>query len=147
MHKFNIFCGPTSGHFMALVCIASLVAIIAPGTALASGGFSGGSGGLGTTPRVVDEAYEFGKLIYKGRASGTEKIKYCVLVDGEAKKLKRSTAKPYRKGSSEAFALALVDCKMPERLALTTMNREHVPVLLYYLNKRYKLALTDGAPG
>lgn len=105
---------------------------------------SGGVDSFGEVPRdTVDEAYEFGKAVYKGRIKGTEKIKYCVRQDDEVKKLKRSTAKKYRKGSTQKFALALIDCKMPERLALTTMPREHIPAVLYYLNKRYKLKLED----
>ncbi|MEM9620032.1 MAG: hypothetical protein AAF993_00190 [Pseudomonadota bacterium] len=125
--------------------------LLVSGSALSSGGFGGGSpgGGLsgGAAPRVVDEAYEFGKSVYKGRAQGSEKIDYCVKVDGEVKKLKRSTAKSYRNGPTRDFALALIDCETPDRLALTTMSREHVPLVLYYLNKRYKLDLTDNPPG
>ena len=123
------------------------VAIVTTSSAMASGGFSSlGSNGTGGA-RLVDEVYEYGKSIYKGRADGAEKIKYCVKVDGEVKKLKRSTARPYRKGLVKDFALALIDCKDPERLALMTMERDHVPVVLYYLNKRYKLKLTDEVSG
>lgn len=133
MHKFKLL-------------LAGVTILVASG-AMASGGFSSlGSNGTGGA-RLVDEVYEYGKSIYKGRADGTEKIKYCVKVDGEVKKLKRSTVKPYRKGLVKDFALALIDCKEPERLALMTMEREHVPVVLYYLNKRYKLKLTDEVSG
>ena len=114
--------------------------------ALASGGVNLGSG-PSSAPRVVDETYEFGKSVFKGRVAGAEKIKYCVMVDGEVKKLKRSTAKAYREGSFRDFAVALIDCNAPDRQALTTMDREHVPLVLYYLNKRFKLNLSDQAAG
>ena len=125
--------------------ISALAMMSVSGIALASGGFSGAgsSGGIGPPTRVVDEVYEFGKSVYKGRVKGAEKIKYCVKVDGEVKKLKRSTAKAYKEGPARDFALALIDCESPDRLALTTMPREHVPIVLYYLNKRFKLKLSD----
>jgi len=110
------------------------------------GGFSGGGGfggGAAPAPRPRDEAYEFGKSVFKGRVKGAEKIKYCVKVDGELKKLKRSTVKSYKAVNVQDFALALFDCEDPERLALTTLPKEHVGVVLYYLNKRFKLDLQD----
>ena len=113
------------------------------GSALASGGFSDLGPPPGGQAPVVDQVYVYGKSIYKGRAEGAEKIKYCVKVDGEVKKLRGSTAKLYRKGPVRDFALALIDCANPERLALTTMSRDHVPVILYYLNKRYRLKLSE----
>ena len=127
--------------------LAGGLALLACGPVFASGSVSGGPVSGGYQPRAVDEVYEFGKAVFKGRAEGAEKIKYCVMVDGKAKKLKRSTAKPYRNGPARDFALALVDCSAPERLALTTMAREHVPMVLYYLNKRFKLDLVNEPSG
>lgn len=109
-----------------------------PTASFASGAYSTGGA------RPVDETYEYGKSVYLGRAKGTEKIKYCVSVDGKPEKLKRKHLKPYKNGSTRAFAEALVDCDNPERLALTTVQPDQVPVVLYYLNKRYKLKLSDG---
>ncbi len=134
MHKFQL--------------LLATAVMLMTGTAMASGGFGGPSGGgFNNAPRQVDEAYEFGKSVYKGRAPGSEKITYCLKVDGEVKKLKRSTAKAYRKGSTQDFAQALIDCDAPDRLALTTMSREHVPLVLYYLNKRFNLDLVNNTPG
>ena len=129
--------------------LMSLLLITAPlftQSVLASGGLSLPSGGGGGAPgqvRVVDELYESGKQIYKGRANGAEKITYCVDVDGELKKLRRGSIKMFKGGSRKDFALALLDCDNPERLALTTMQREQVPIVLYYLEKRFRLDLQD----
>ncbi len=115
--------------------------------ALASGGIGGGgfsgTSGQPRPPREVDEAYEYGKLIYTGRAEGTEKVKYCVLADGQPKKLKRSTLKPFRNGKSAELANAIYDCDNTEQLALAKLDRKQVPFVLYYLNKRYKLNLSS----
>lgn len=125
---------------LTLVLSSTLLvaSVIGSGASHASGAYSSGSA------RTVDETYEYGKSVYLGRASGAEKIKYCVNVDGKPEKLKRKHLKPYKNGSTRAFAEALVDCDNPERLALTTVQPDQVPVVLYYLNKRYKLKLNDG---
>ncbi|MEO0439226.1 MAG: hypothetical protein AAF098_20330 [Pseudomonadota bacterium] len=127
---------------IALLFLASLSFL--PNVALASGtigGFSTPSTGPGPQR---DEAYEFGKSVFKGRAAGSTKIDYCVSVDGEAKKLKRKTVKSFKNSTVKDFAHALVDCENPERLALTSVESNQVPLVLYYLNKRFKLELTDG---
>ena len=131
MHKFQL--------------ILSALLFVSASSVMASGGFSGGGIGGSAPPRVVDETYERGKSIFKGRADGAEKIKYCVKADGEVKKLKRSTVKPFKNASPQDFALALVDCQAPDRLAVTTMRDHQVQPMLYYLNKRFKLQLGQAA--
>lgn len=126
--------------------LASVLLLLVVDTAVASGGsgFPRASGPIGPgLQRQVDEIYEFGKAAYKGRIEGTEKIKYCVKHKDKLKKVKRSTVKQFRNGPTLNFARALLDCKQPDRLALTTMEREHVPAVLYYLNKRYRLELEE----
>ncbi len=134
MHKFTTIIR-RSPIFLMLMLIST--------GAAASGGLGLPSGSAGAPVRQVDELYEAGKQIYKGRTAGAEKIAYCVKVDGELKKLKRSTIKPFKGGSREDFALALFDCEQPDRLALTSMQRDQVPVVLYYLEKRFRLNLQD----
>ena len=148
MNKFSM--QPFSQRFCRIFKIAQLAAITAfilhTPAVLASGGVSlpssGGLSGPGAN-RQIDEVYEFGKQIYKGRAKGATKISYCVENNGELKKLKRGTVKQFKGGNTKEFALALVDCAAPDRLALSTMARDQIPVVLYYLNKRYRLNLQD----
>lgn len=134
----------TSSHW-PLIC--GLLACLATANSFASGG-TGGLGGLtggtGPTPqRNVDESYEYGKAVYLGRLPESEKVKYCVLVDGEVKKVKRKTLKPYRKKTQVELANALYRCDDPSKLALHSVKQEQVAFVLYYLNKRFKLKLSD----
>ncbi|MEM7099418.1 MAG: hypothetical protein AAF541_14235 [Pseudomonadota bacterium] len=134
MRKFN--------NKLILMVLSTTLAL--PAISFASGGIGGGFSNPGSSPRPPkDEVYEFGKSVYNGRAAGATKIKYCVKVDGELKKLKRKTARAYKSGSVKDFANALYDCKNPDTLALSTVERDHVPLVLYYLNKRFKLDLQD----
>lgn len=135
-----------SGARLSVLLICSVIATqtFASG-GIGGGGFSGTSG-QPRAQREVDEAYEYGKLVYTGRAQGTQKIKYCVLPEGgsgEPKKLKRSTLKPFRNGKSQELANAIYDCDNTAQLALTRLERKQVPFVLYYLNKRYKLNLSS----
>lgn len=130
-----------------LKLIFALLASLIASTSFASGGtggLSGLSGGTGATPhRNVDESYEYGKAVYLGRLPESEKLKYCVLVDGEVKKVKRKTLKPYRKKTQVELANALYRCDDPSKLALHSVKQEQVAFVLYYLNKRFKLKLSD----
>lgn len=127
--------------------LAGLLASLIACSSFASGGtggLSGLSGGAGSAPqRAVDESYEYGKAVYLGRSPDAEKLQYCVLVEGEAKKLKRKTLKPYRKKTRVELANALYRCDDTSKLALNSLKREQVAFVLYYLNKRFKLKLTD----
>ena len=123
---------------IALVTVSLFASSIWASGGGGGGGFSGGGnfGGAAPTPRVVDEAYEYGKAVYLGRSPGAEQIKYCVVVDGEAKKVKRSTLKPYKGVTRQELANALYNCEAADQLALRSVSQEEVPFVLYYLNKR-----------
>ncbi len=129
-----------------LTLLASLtgvgVALTSP-SSLGSGGIGAGNGPNGAPNRVVDERYEYGKAVYLGRLPDAVKISYCLLVDGTAQKLKKKTLKPYRRKTRLALANALYQCDDPSKLALTALPKAQVPFVLYYLNKRYRLKLTD----
>jgi len=133
----------------ALTCALLLapLALLSTGPAAASGssgGFSGSSGGRAAPPpKAVDEVYEYGKAIYLGRAPGTKKVNYCVNVDGAAKKLRGRTLRDYKGATQLDFANALVNCQQPDELALAGVRKEEIAYVLYYLNKRYRLNLSD----
>ena len=108
---------------------------------------SGTSGGIGRTygsQDYVDHAYEQGKAVFQGRATGVDKRRYCVDTGTEKVKLKRSSLKPFKKGTAKALALALYDCDQPDLPIYQTLSAENLPYVLYYLNKRYRLKLKDG---
>ena len=119
-----------------------LGALGAPESFASGGGYINGSGAPGGLPRKEpDNVYEYGKSIYQGRAPGATKQKYCLIVDGEPKKLNRRTARAWRGSDRLAFANALYNCDEPANLALKAVDEQQVPYVLYYLNKRFKLEL------
>ena len=113
--------------------------------ALASGGGGGGgfSRGSYNPPRVTDQNYELGKSIYLGRNKNIPKVKYCVDNGTEKVKVKGSTLKPFKKKSQKELASKLYDCNDPETLIFTKIGSNNLAYAMYYLNKRYKLRLTN----
>ena len=101
-------------------------------------------GGYGRTtqpePRVVDQAYEYGKAVYKGRA-GAPKQRYCVRGDEKPAKLKGRSLKSYKGAPIQNLADDLVLCDMAETSALAALSDDQKIHLIYYLNKRFKLSL------
>lgn len=133
-----------------MLVLATLVSALLAMPVMASGSSGGGGGGGGAsgggnfgtpTPRVVDEVYEFGKAIYLGRTPGSKRVKYCLKVDGKAKKIGSRSLKSWRGRKQVDFANALYNCKQPDKLALQGVAKEEIAYVMYYLNKRYKLAL------
>ena len=131
---------------LASALVLGLLASLIASSGFASGGSGGGPGApnVGSPQqREVDESYEYGKAVYLGRLPDSEKVKYCVLVEGEAKKLKKRTLKPYRRKTLKELANALYRCDDSSKLALKSLKREQVAFVLYYLNKRFRLKLSD----
>lgn len=131
---------------MMIRVFALSVMLIFSGSVAASG--SSGGGGYGSDystpqPKVVDQRYELGKAIYLGRAPNTKKYKYCVEVDGKPKKIKSSRLKPFKNGTRQALADALINCKQPDQRVLSQLDKGQQSYVLYYLNKRYKLRLRN----
>ncbi len=130
-------------HKRLLILSAIMAALLSQAlyaSGRSSGGFSNRSDQT-PKPRQIDEAYEYGKAIFLGRNPGTKAMKYCLLVDGEAKIINRNNIKRYKGTNQSELANALYDCDEPENLALRAVNKEQIPYVLYYLNKRYKLNL------
>ena len=111
--------------------------------AFASGGVGGGGGRWDSPePRVVDEAFEYGKAVYQGRA-GAPKQRYCLRGEEKPAKLKRKNLKPYKNTTLQALADDLVLCDMGDTSALAALDQQQASFLIYYLNKRFKLNLTE----
>jgi len=106
--------------------------------------FSGG-GGYSAPARVVDQNYEAGKNIYNGRSDAYGKLKFCVVntVTGDKVPLKRSVLKPYKKTTVLTFAENLYDCNNPEQQMIQNLDANDMNLVLYYLDKRYKLKLKN----
>lgn len=112
-------------------------------SAFASGGGSYGSGGDFNVRRAaaVDQNYELGKSIYKGRKAGEPTLEYCVLVEGEKIPLKRKSIKAYKNTSYNDLAANMYYCDEPEKQISDGLTRDSLLYVLYYLNKRHKLNL------
>lgn len=116
--------------------------LLITGAAHASG--SGSYGSYGTDDRQtkqVDEAYEYGKAIYKGRVKSIGKINFCLDQGDQLIRAKRGSLKGYTGGSFQQLANELVNCKNPDEQIITKIGEQKTRFLLHYLNKRYKLKL------
>ena len=129
-----------------LISTTFFLALSQASLSLASGGGSYGGGGGGSfnntvNSRPVDQNYEIGKAIFKGRQSGEPSLEYCVLADGEKVPLKRKSLKAYKKASYDTFANSLFQCDQPDKLVADGLSRDSLLYVLYYLNKRHNLKL------
>lgn len=126
-----------------------VLAIFAVGTTFfslslfASGGYSGsgqgGSYGSTTSEKKVDQAYENGKAIYKGRSKN---VSYCI-VDGSASvAVKRSTIKQLKGAKYADVGERLHNCENTKETMSMLLKEYELNSVIYYLNKRYRLNLT-----
>jgi len=128
--------------FTFLLLVASLAI---PAMADASGSTSSGQRQSGprleTVARPVDQFYEFGKAVYRGKVGNLGKIKYCVAQPDSdvGGKLRGKTVKPYKSGDANDFANRLYDCDNPDSRIVDLLPKQEMVAVLYYLNKRYKM--------
>lgn len=110
------------------------------------GGYGGGGYSSG---KPIDQYYEAGKSIYSGRSKAYRKLKICVhdKESDEKVRIKSKYMKPFRGSDIVAFSEHLYNCKMPEQSIYEILAPNDLNLVLYYLNKRYKLALTKDVPG
>ena len=114
--------------------------LMVAGHANASG--SGGYGSYGTETKKVDEAYEYGKALYKGRIESVGKIKFCLAKGEQAVKVKRSSLKAYSGTSFQDLGNSLVNCENPNEHIVDRLGNQKTNSVVHYLNERYKLKLT-----
>lgn len=106
--------------------------------------YASGGGGYGSTPtsvQSVDQAYEVGKSVYRGKAPGLKKIKYCVDNGTEKVKVKRKNLKSFKNGKARDLAAALYDCDNPDTKIHQILSNADISSVMYYLNKRFRLKL------
>jgi len=110
----------------------------------ASGSFSGTGrvSGFGNE-RKVDQFYEVGKAIYSGRLKDTAKIDYCVDTGTEIVALSRKSIKPYKKKAKQTLFENLYNCDNTEKIVAYELGADKTSYLIYYLDKRYKLKMTE----
>lgn len=125
---------------VVLVSLVSTILMTQASLSHASGGYSGGNSDR-SRYRAVDQDYEQGKAIYRGRKAGEPTLEYCILVDGEKVPIKRKSIKAYKNTSYEDLAANMYQCDQPEKQIANGLTRDSLIYVLYYLNKRHKLNL------
>ena len=128
--------------------LLALLLTFSTSIAFASGGYGGGggySGGSSSAPRATpkDQVYEYGKALYKGRIKAVGKVPMCFKTNEGVVKVKKSTLKPYKASSYQELANQLYLCDQPDQAVSTKLNGKQLGYVIYYLNKRYKLNLTQ----
>jgi len=128
----------------ALLLLTGMVfAFSAPGTlARALCGQSGG-GFTGSGFMPINSSFDLSRSAFNERGIRGKRVKYCVLVDGQPKKINQSRLRSFRGAYLDDFALALVDCGNPTQLALAQVEPKKIPQVLAYLSQHYRLRLTQ----
>lgn len=130
-----------------LITLVSALLVGQFSSASASGGYSGGggfgnsNGGIDSRSRAVDQNYELGKSIYRGRKAGEPTFEYCIVVEGEKVPLKRKSIKAYKNTTYDELATNMYQCDQPEKQIAAGLTKDSLLYVLYYLNKRHKLNL------
>ncbi|MEM7078591.1 MAG: hypothetical protein AAF513_08185 [Pseudomonadota bacterium] len=133
-------CFRTPLWLAALVCLCWSPASHAGG-ACPNSNMTGHSNGWLPTTYGADRRFHNGKRTFFGRKV-KEKIEFCILHEGKLAKVDHRRMREFRGDSVTALAFSLVDCNAPHRLALARIDKQSVPDVLYYLNSKYRLALT-----
>lgn len=116
----------------------------------ASGGYGGGGSSTGASP--TDPFYEKGKKITNGQSSKYKKIRVCIKPTaktlgkskpGLAVKLSSKHIKPFKKKTATELARQLFSCSTPHKNIQTYLSKQDTLTVLYYLNARYRLKLSD----
>ncbi len=132
----------------AINLIVLCAALILPGLGSASGTVPGNAPNFDPRRsqfgRPVDQLYEIGKALYKGRTGDHGKLKFCVAEKGAdvGPKIRGKSVKPFKGGNAHAFADHIYNCDDPEQRLTKLMGEPEVFAVLYYLDKRYKMKMT-----
>ena len=118
-----------------------VIGLVASATVLASngGGFNTGA----SSSQRIDQQYELGKSYYKSSQADGTRLEYCVKGNGGIKKLSRRSVKKFKKGSVDEFVGSLYNCAIPDQKIADVVSDEQGAAILYYLNKRFKLRLSN----
>ncbi len=123
---------------------ASFLTIVMLGTTAGLAQASGGGGfNQGFSQRKVDKLYEEGKSYYKARVDNGDVLSYCVKTGEELTKLSKRSLRALRGSNSQTLASSLYNCNKPEQSVVEVVGQEKMPAVIHYLNKRYKLKLSN----
>lgn len=119
---------------------------LTPSVVLASGSTGDYGGSSYDRPaKTIDPVYERGKAIFTGRSQEYRKYAFCIRDNSssEPQKIKRKNIKAYKNSTYDAVAGELVKCDEPNKAITDVVSRDDVSFLVYYIDKRYKLELSQ----
>ena len=122
--------------------LVATLALTASSTLLASSGGGFNTGGFSS--QRIDQQYELGKSYYKSPLADGTRLEYCVQDGSELKKLSRKSVRPFKNGPVSNFVSSLYNCADPATKIADAVPADQGDAILYYLNKRFKLRLTNG---
>ena len=125
--------------FIRYLCVSVLSAFYC--TYLYASGTLSGDRSNRVPSRTVDQNYEYGKAVLKGKIDGLATYQYCVNHEGTSAPLSRKVLKPFKTLEYAVLAQALVDCERPEVKLVEEVGAHDFQYVLHYLNKRYRLKL------
>lgn len=124
------------------ITIVALFSIVCSQMVLASSG--GGFDQGGFSQKKIDQKYELGKSYFKSGKSNGSRLNYCVKSGEKLKKLSRRSVKQFKKRPTSEFVDSLYSCADPALKIADAVADGQGDAILYYLNKRFKLRLTNG---
>ena len=128
--------------------LLALLLTLTTSFSFASGGYGGGGGyssGSSSAPRAKpkDQIYAYGKALYNGRIKKVGKVPMCLNTDEGVVKVKKKTLKPFKSTNYQTLANQLYLCDQPDQSVSTKLDAKQLGYVIYYLNKRYKLNLSQ----
>jgi len=127
---------------LSLLSATTVCILLSSSFAMASGG--GGFDQSGFSQKRIDQQYESGKAFYKSAQSDGSRLEYCVKKGSSLSKLSRKSVKPFKRGPASEFIASLYSCADPNLKIADAVEDGQGDAILYYLNKRFKLRLTNG---
>jgi len=124
-----------------IVAVVALFSLLGSPVVLASPG--GGYNQGGFSQKKIDQQYELGKSYFKSRQSDGSRLEYCVKIGEDLKTLSRKSVKQFKKGSTSDFVDSLYSCADPALKIADAVADDQGDAIIYYLNKRFKLRLTN----
>lgn len=126
-----------AGTLMGFVLLAAI-----PSAALASG-FGGGFDQNNGGQTRIDHLYETGKSVYYAQNASGGPVSYCIDNGGQTELVSLRALKPFRGTNADQLSARLVRCDVVTGSAAEHLDPGELDAVVYYLNKRYKLALYD----
>ena len=130
----NILALLTASTIGASALVVSQGAVASNGGGFNQGGFS---------QQRIDQLYELGKSYYKSPQANGSRLEYCVKNGDSLSKISRKSVSRFKRGPASEFVNSLYSCSDSSLKIADAIADGQGEAVLYYLNKRFKLRLTN----